>query len=72
MMTIIFWILMILVFGNLMKFAIKMAWGIAKVVSTLIFLPIILIVLVLVGLLKIAMPILALIGLISLFTLDRD
>ena len=63
---------MILVFGNLMKFAIKMAWGIAKVVSTLIFLPIILIVLVLVGLLKIAMPILALIGLISLFTLDRD
>ena len=72
MMTFIFSILMLLIFGNILMFAFKMAWGVARVLFTLVFLPILLIVLVLVGLLKIAFPVLAVIGLISLFTLKRD
>ena len=69
MFGLIFWILMLLVFGNILIFAIKMAWGITKVIFSLIFLPFVLVFLVLGGLLKIAFPLLAVIGLISLFTL---
>ena len=72
MLGIIFFIFMILIFGNMMMFAIKMAWGIAKVLGTLVFLPIFLIVLVLVGLLKLAFPILVIIGVISLFSMKWD
>lgn len=72
MLGIIFFIFMILIFGNMMMFAIKMAWGITKVLGTLVFLPIFLIVLVLVGLLKLAFPILVIIGVISLFSMKWD
>ena len=72
MLGIIFFIFMILIFGNMMMFAIKMAWGITKVLGTLVFLPIFLIVLVLVGLLKLAFPILVIIGVISLFSIKWD
>ena len=69
MFGLIFWILILLVFGNILICAIKMAWGITKVIFSLIFLPFVLVFLVLGGLLKIAFPLLAVIGLISLFTL---
>lgn len=72
MLGILFFIFMILIFGNMMMFAIKMAWGITKVLGTLVFLPIFLIVLVLVGLLKLAFPILVIIGVISLFSMKWD
>ena len=72
MLALIFWILMMVVFGNILIFAVKMAWGITKVLFSLILLPFTLIFLVLGGLLKIAFPILAVIGLISLFTLRWD
>ena len=72
MLGILFFIVMILIFGNMMMFAIKMAWGITKVLGTLVFLPIFLIVLVLVGLLKLAFPILVIIGVISLFSMKWD
>lgn len=72
MLSLIFWILMMVVFGNILIFAVKMAWGVTKVVVSLVFLPITLVFLVLGGLLKIAFPLLAVIGLISLFALRWD
>ena len=72
MLGILFFIVMILIFGNMMMFAIKMAWGITKVLGTLVFLPVFLIVLVFVGLLKLAFPILVIIGVISLFSMKWD
>lgn len=65
-MTILFGILMFLIFGKLALFAFKMAWGVARIVLTIVFLPIILIVMVINGLLTIALPILVVIGIIVL------
>ena len=72
MLGLIFWILMLAVFGNILMFAIRMTWGITKVVFSLVLLPVTLVVLVLGGLLRIAFPLLAVIGLISLFALKWD
>lgn len=72
MLGLIFWILMLAVFGNILMFAIRMTWGITKVVFSLVLLPVTLVVLVLGGLLRIAFPLLAVIGLILLFTLKWD
>ena len=72
MLTILFWVLLLLIFGNMLIFATKMAWGISKVICSLILLPFVLIFMVLGGLIKIAFPLLAIIGLISLFTLRWD
>ena len=72
MFGLIFWLLMLAVFGNILMFAIRMTWGITKVVFSLVLLPVTLVVLVLVGLLRIAFPLLAVIGLISLFALKWD
>ena len=69
MLSIIFFILLIAVFGEVLAFAIKMAWGITKIVFGVIVLPIILVVLAVCGLIYIAIPLLAIIGLISLFGL---
>lgn len=66
MLTLLFCIFMLVVFGKLIIFAIKAAWGISKVLLTLVFLPIILIVMVVIGLIKIAFPILLLVGIISI------
>ena len=72
MFGLIFWILMLAVFGNILMFAIRMTWGITKVLFSLVLLPVTLVVLVLGGLLRIAFPLLAVIGLILLFTLKWD
>ena len=72
MLGILFFIFMVLIFGNMMMLAVKMAWGITKVLGSLVLLPIFLIVLVLVGLLKLAFPILVVVGVISLFTMKLD
>ena len=58
---------MIMVFGKLIGFAIRAAWGISKVIVTLVFLPLILIGLVLGGLIYLAFPILIVVGLVALF-----
>ena len=58
---------MIMVFGKLIGFAIRAAWGISKVIVTLVFLPLILIGLVLGGLIYLALPILIVVGLVALF-----
>lgn len=72
MLGLIFWILMLAVFGNILMFAIRMTWGITKVVFSLILLPITLVFLVVGGLLRVAFPLLVVIGLISLFALKWD
>lgn len=67
MLNLLFAILMIMVFGKLIGFAIRAAWGISKVLITLVFLPLILIGLVLGGLIYLALPILIVVGLVALF-----
>ena len=69
MLNLIFTVLMFIVFGKILIFAIKATWGIAKVLFTIVFLPLILVGLVLKGLVAIALPVLLVIGVISLFAL---
>jgi hypothetical protein len=63
---ILFTVLMLLVFGRLIGFAFRAAWGITRVAFTFFFLPLILIGLVIAGLIKLALPILLIVAVISL------
>ncbi len=67
MIMILFTVLMLMVFGELLGFALKAAWGITKVVLFLIFLPLILIGLAVGGMIYLALPILAIAGIVILF-----
>lgn len=67
MLTLLFIILLFVVFGKLLKFAIKATWGMAKILVTCIFFPLILIGLVIEGLIYIALPILIVVGLVTMF-----
>lgn len=66
MLSLLFTILMIIVFGKLIGVAVRATWGIAKVVVSLVFLPLILIGLVIGGLIYIAFPILIVLGIVAL------
>ena len=66
MLMIIFIICMLAVFGKLVLLAVKGAWGLTKIMFSLVFLPIVLIGLVLKGLIIIAFPVLFVIGIGSL------
>ena len=66
MLTLVFICLMIGVFGKLIGRAFKMTWGIAKVLFTLVFLPFVLIALTIGGLVTIALPLVVVVGIISL------
>ncbi len=68
MLSLLFGICMILVFGKLLIFGIKAAWGISKLILTIVLLPISLILLVVGGLMSLAFPILIIVGIISLFS----
>ena len=68
MLTLLFSIFMLLVFGKLLFFGIKAAWGISKFILTIVLLPISLILMVVGGLMSLAFPILIVVGIISLFT----
>lgn len=73
LLTMLFIGLMIYVFGGLIWLALQMAWGIFKVIVTLVFLPIALIGLVIAGLVEFAIPILIVIGIYMLIRpRDRD
>lgn len=67
MFELLFFVLMIVVFGKLIKYAVKATWGIAKILVTVVFLPLILVGLVLSGLIFIAFPILVVIGIVTMF-----
>lgn len=66
MLTLVFICLMIGVFGKLIGLAFKMTWGIAKVLFTLVFLSFVLIALTIGGLVTIALPLVVVVGIISL------
>lgn len=66
MLTLLFVICMFGIFGKLIGLAFKMTWGIAKVLFTLVFLPVILVGLAMGGLLVVAFPLLIVIGIVSL------
>ena len=69
MLTFLFWIFMFIIFGKILIFSIKAAWGISRMVVTLILLPLFLVGLVLKGLLVFAGPLLIIIGILSLVCL---
>ena len=66
MIELLFAILMFVVFGKILFFAIKATWSITKILFTVVLLPFILVVLAFAGLLYIAFPALIIIGLIAL------
>lgn len=66
MLTVLFIILMFGVFGKMIGFAFHAAWGITRIVFSIVLLPIFLIGLVVSGLVSIALPILAVVGLLTL------
>ncbi len=63
---ILFTILMLVVFGKMIGLAFRAAWGVTKIVFGLIFLPVILIGLVIAGFMYLALPILAVAGIVML------
>lgn len=66
MITLLFTILMIMVFGKLIIWAIKATWGITKVLFYIVFFPIVLIVLACTGLIYIAIMALIIAGIEAL------
>lgn len=57
---------MVMVFGKLLIFAIKAAWGVSTIICSVVLLPLFLVLLVLKGLLNLAFPILVIVGVVSL------
>jgi len=70
-MGFIFGLLMFAIFGRLIYFALKLTWGVGKIFFGIIMVPLMLIGLVLRGLLSIALPILIVVGIISLLTVPK-
>lgn len=68
MWTLLFSVMMFLIFGKLLLFAVRAAWGVSKVIVSLVMLPIGLVLLVVFGLIRLALPLLLIVGLISLLT----
>lgn len=69
MLTFIFTILLLIIFGKILGFAIKATWGITKILFSVVLIPLFLVGLVLKGLILIALPILVVVGIISLIVL---
>lgn len=67
MLSLVFGILMIWIFGKMIGLAVKAAWGLTKILVNLVLLPVILIGLVVAGLLSIALPLLLIVGAVVLF-----
>ena len=68
MLSLLFTICLIAVFGKLFFYGLKATWGISKFLLTIVFLPVILIVMVLGGLLYIAFPVLIIIAIVAVLT----
>lgn len=64
MFTILFLIIMFGVFGNILGFAIKASWGLFKIIMTVFFLPLVLLIMVFSGLIAVAFPILIVVGIV--------
>lgn len=68
MFTLLFAVLMAVIFGKMIGLAFRMTWGITKILFNLIILPVALIGLVLGGLVYIALPLLIVVGIVSMIT----
>lgn len=68
MLSLLFTICLIGVFGKLFFYGLKAAWGISKFLLTIVFLPVILITMVLGGLLYVAFPVLIIIAIVAVLT----
>lgn len=67
MLELLFILGMLWIFNKLLVIGISAAWSISKILMTIVLLPLALILLVITGLMYIALPILVVIGIISLF-----
>lgn len=68
MLTLFFSIAMIAIFGKLIRLAVRLAWGTASVILSLVLLPGMIIAAFILGLVKLALPVLAVAGIIALLT----
>lgn len=66
MLTAIFAVLMLLVFGELLWASVKLAWSAWKIVFSFVFFPIAMILMAVSGLIAAAIPILAIVGIVAL------
>ncbi len=65
MIEIAFTILMIAVFGRLLIFSFRFAWGFSKALVTLLLMPLFLVGMVVAGLIRLALPILIVVAVMS-------
>ena len=68
MLTLLFSICMLWVFGKIFILGVRAAWGISKFLLTVVFLPVILIIMVAGGLISLSFPILIVIGIVGLIS----
>jgi hypothetical protein len=68
MLTLIFIVFMFIVFGKILSLALKGAWGLTKILFTLVFFPIIVIGLGLSGLVVVAIPLLLIGGVAAMIS----
>lgn len=66
MLTFLFFVLLFGIFGKLIWLAVKAAWGISKIVFSIVFLPVVVLVLFFSGLVYVALGLLVAIGIASL------
>lgn len=66
MLTFLFFVLLFGIFGKLIWLAVKAAWGISKIVFSIVFLPVVVLVLFFSGLVYAALGLLVVIGIASL------
>ena len=66
MLTFLFFVLLFGIFGKLIWLAVKAAWGISKIVFSIVFLPVVVLVLFFSGLVYVALGLLGVIGIASL------
>ena len=68
MLTLLFLIWMLGIFGKLLIFGLRAAWGVSRLLLTVVFFPVILIGMVFVGLIHLAFPILIIVGIVAMLS----
>lgn len=68
MITLLFVLLMIWVFGKMIGLAFRATWGLTKIIFGIVLLPLFLIGLVIAGFMSIALPILVVMGIVMLIS----
>ena len=65
MWLLLFVILLLVIFGKLLSFALKAAWSITKILFSVVIFPLVLIMLVVAGLMYVALPVLVIAGIVG-------